>query len=115
MAPRSVRLASDYACGFPLWDGAGRLSTGDLELSPELEQDLVAWQELFDAHFHWGRGWDDSSHEQAYATAADGLADRMRWELGDGADVTVDLWPVDATRDDVHASRTFDRHPPDGD
>lgn len=57
---RHLVLMNDYCCGMPLWSRGGLVSNpvAELGISAELSQQLLAWQEFFDAHVDPLSGWD---------------------------------------------------------
>jgi hypothetical protein len=92
-----VTLMSDYSCGWPLW-ARGSLDDASAEalgLSEELAHDLLELQDVFDAGFHWERGWQRAGDEERYARLAVDTWYRLKRELHDqDVDVEIDLWPV---------------------
>jgi hypothetical protein len=82
---------SDYSAGWPLWTGGGLTSPGDWELSPALLERLQAWDDLFDQHFHWDKGWRDGAARRAYHHDAPRLVRDLERELP-AATVELDLW-----------------------
>lgn len=95
-SPRVIRLMSDYSA-VPLWHG-GMIAIEWLELSPELEHDILAWDELFQTRFHWEDGWRDLDARDEYARLGPILRDRLAAEVKDFAVVELDLWPVDRVK-----------------
>lgn len=95
---RSATVASDYLCGWPLWlDGGGVAGDWFAEeqgLSPGLRRDLVTVQALFDERFDSGSGWRGVGDDSRYAAQMVDVFLRLGRELGDGWDLTLDLWPV---------------------
>src|SRR3954454_11805429 len=95
---RSVRVMSDYGCGWPVWLDDGGV-VGDSfavqhHLSPELCRDLLAVQEFFDERFHWDSDWRDAGDDSRYAAQMVDVCFRLGRELGAGWTVQLDLWPV---------------------
>lgn len=78
-----VQLMSDYSCGMPLWGDGGLIAdpVAELGISAELADDLAAWQEWWEQHFHDDRGWDSAAARTAYLREAPPLADRLQREL----------------------------------
>ncbi|MBO3746031.1 hypothetical protein J5X84_08140 [Streptosporangiaceae bacterium NEAU-GS5] len=90
--PDEIRLMPDYSASLPLW-GAWQ----EAEFSPELLDRLSAWQEDFDANFHWETGWRSVEARDRWAAQAAELEAELRAELGGArATLTVDLWPLEA-------------------
>lgn len=85
---KHVRLFSDYT-GWPLWDEEGGTGPEDWQmLSTELRQALQTWDDYWETHFHYERGWSKGT-KPWYAAEARRLADRLRRELGDEFEVQV--------------------------
>ena len=87
----TVRLMSDYGAGWPLWAENGLTAASDWELSPALMERLQAWDDLFDGHFHWDRGWRDGGARDAYHRDAPRLLRDLERELPH-ANVELHLW-----------------------
>ena len=92
-----LRLMSDYMCVVPLWGAGGCLGNpaATLGVSAKLSDDLLAWQEHFEKHFHHDTGWDHHDQAVAYADEGRRLLARLRRELP-SYDIQIDLWPVEA-------------------
>jgi hypothetical protein len=92
--PAVVRLAPDYGAELPLWgQGFGNIAWQFTRFSPELLDRLAAWQEEFDKHFLWDRGWSSTQEKERWASEGKDLASQVRAELGDRAELVLDLWP----------------------
>ncbi|MFT3898871.1 MAG: hypothetical protein QM728_01315 [Gordonia sp. (in: high G+C Gram-positive bacteria)] len=96
---RSLRLMSDYSCGWPLWGEGmrmhGRNDDGaHLGLSADTAAALRGWQEFFESRFHWDDGWTEPGDAAAYERTGRELLARLHAELPDYA-IELDLWPVD--------------------
>jgi hypothetical protein len=92
---RIVKLMSDYSAGWPLWSAdEGLLAADAFSLSASLTADLRAWQDLFEAEFHWDRGWRTPEAEARYARTAPELLHHLRREFGPDVHVTLNAWPV---------------------
>lgn len=61
-------------------------------LSPDLQDDLFIWDDLFQDRYVWDPSWRDSFEGRLYAHMAARLALRVKEELG--SEVAVDLWPT---------------------
>jgi hypothetical protein len=85
---------SDYGVGWPLFDDRSALEPSDLELSSELVARLYAWQEHFERHFHYDRGWRSAEDAAAYAREGQQLRRLLAAEVGGRAQVELDLWPI---------------------
>jgi len=71
------------------------LAWQDTKFPPELLDRLVAWQEEFEAGFHWETGWRSSEMRDRWASQAGELAADVRAELCTRAELTVRLWPLE--------------------
>ncbi len=92
---------TDYGVVYPISDADGEVATEDEVLrvagrpiTPRLADALLAWQRLFDEHFHWERGWCSVAARDEYATEAPRLRDHLQTELSRDVDVVLDLWPL---------------------
>jgi hypothetical protein len=93
--PPVVILSPDYGGELPLMGaGLGELAWQFTKFSPALLDRLAAWQQEFDAAFHWQKGWDSPSARNRWASEARELAADVRAELGPRAELLVDLWPL---------------------
>jgi len=96
--PDEIELAPDYSAELPLWGddghGWGMLAWQDTKFSPQLLDRIVAWQEDFDANFHWEKGWRSAEARDGWASQAEELAADVRAELGTRAELLVRLWPL---------------------
>ena len=96
-AVRSLVLMSDYLASTPLWVGVGAcLGCGYLErlgLPEPLAQGLLAWQELFDAHYRQEGGWDSPDVATTYEQNGHRLQAALQKALPDSV-VQLDLWPI---------------------
>jgi hypothetical protein len=92
--PRQIELAPDYSADLPLWgcDGSGNISWQDTKFSPRLLDRLAAWQQDFDANFHWDTGWRSTAVRDHWHRQIGQLAADVRAELGDRAELIVRLW-----------------------
>jgi hypothetical protein len=97
--PDEIELAPDYSAELPLWgcDGSGMMAWQDTKFSPGLLDRLAAWQQEFDAGFHWEKGWRSAEIRDRWASQAEELTADVRTELGTRAKLTVRLWPLQDT------------------
>ncbi len=85
---KRVRLMSDYT-GWPLWDEEGGTGPEDWPmLSAELRRALQAWEDYWETHFHYERGWSKGTRPW-YAAEARRLAVQVQRELGEEAEVQI--------------------------
>ena len=66
------------------------------EILAALLDRLAAWQQEFDASFHWENGWRSAEIREHWASQAGDLAADVRTELGTRAELVVRLWPLTA-------------------
>lgn len=61
---RHLVLMNDYGCGMPLWSWGGPVSdpVAELGTSAGLSQQLLDWQQFFDAHLDPLSGWDEPAN-----------------------------------------------------
>jgi hypothetical protein len=64
------------------------------KFSPQLLDQLAAWQEAFEAGFHYDRGWRSPQLRDEWARQASELEAAARPELGTRAELAVNLWPL---------------------
>jgi hypothetical protein len=99
--PDEIELSPEYSAELPLWGddgyGSGMIAWQDTKFSPELLDRLAAWQQDFDANFHWEKGWRSVEIRDRWASQAEELAADVRAELGTRAELTVRLWPLQNT------------------
>ena len=93
----SLVLTSDYLAPTPLWVGVGACLGRDylerLRLPQPLVQGLLAWQELFDAHYRPEGGWDSPEAATTYEQDGHQLRSSLQEALPDSV-VRLDLWPI---------------------
>lgn len=88
--PDVVTLAPDYGAELPLWgNGFGNIAWQYTKFSPGLLDRLAAWQQEFDAHHRWDRGWESDEIRDRWASQVEGLAADVRTELGTRARLDV--------------------------
>jgi hypothetical protein len=87
-----VKLMPDYAAELPLW----HYHWWDLNLPPELLNELADWQQAFDANFDPFKGWSSQGAKLEWAAEGERLIEKVRTALPTGFTVEVDLWPLDA-------------------
>ena len=92
--PSKVRLSPDYNAPSPLWPSSD--ATHAL-VTESLLARLVAWQEEFDANFRWDSGWQSNKAKFRWAAEAAVLEADLRKALAGKAELTVDLWPLEAS------------------
>lgn len=92
--PLSIRLSPDYSAPFPLWPSS---DATDALVSEELRTRLVGWQLEFDSNYHWTTGWMSEEAKARWARQAAELEADLRVALGDGTQLTVDLWPLETS------------------
>jgi hypothetical protein len=90
-APSTLRLMPEYGAGWPLWEAGGRTHPTSFVLTDELRADLLEWQDFFEEHFHYERGWDDARSRRWFDDQGHRLAHRLRAELPD-TDIELVLW-----------------------
>lgn len=62
--------------------------------SPQLLDQLAAWQEAFESGFHFPTGWCSRQLRDGWATQASELEAAIRAELGRRAELVVHHWPL---------------------
>ena len=102
--PPVVVLAPDYHAGdnagLPLWsEESGQIPWESTKFSPELLDRLAAWQQEFESSFHWEKGWRSERAQAQWASEAHELTADIRRELSTRSMLTVDLWPLNDTKD----------------
>ena len=91
--PPVVTLEPDYHAKLPL-GGEGELAWQRTKFTPELLDRLAAWQEEFETNFHVQGGWRAQDAKERWAIEAEDLAVKVRAELGNRAELFVNLWPL---------------------
>jgi hypothetical protein len=56
---------------------------------------LAAWQRNFDRHCHWERGWNSREARDSWVGEGRDLADQVRAEPGDRAELEMGDWALD--------------------
>ena len=84
-----VKLMPEYSVDIPLWG-----HWKHLDLSAALLGRLREWQDDFDISFQPEAGWSSPTARQRWARNAEALEAQLRNEVGDRADVVVNLWPI---------------------
>jgi hypothetical protein len=92
--PEVIELSPEYSADLPLWGECGAIAWQRTKFSPQLLDRLAAWQQDFDANFHWDKGWRSAQTRDRWARQAEVLAADVRAELGNRARLTVRLWPL---------------------
>jgi hypothetical protein len=90
---RTIKLMPEYSVEIPLWG-----PWQELDLSATLLSRLRRWQEFFDESFRWDSGWASSTARDRWASEAEAVEEELRREVGDRADVVVNLWPIQEVR-----------------
>ena len=104
-APLVVRLDAEY-CSSAIWFVASEIDYETAQLSPELERDISAWNDLIyeyndaiqDDPRRPSPVWDDddvASHEAARIAAGVDLAKRLATELGASFEVHLPMAPTE--------------------
>jgi len=91
--PTSVRLSPDYSAPSPLWPSSDKT---DAFVPESLLTRLIAWQRDFDTNFRWDTGWETQEAKIRWANEAETLEAELREALRGKAELTVDLWPLQA-------------------
>jgi hypothetical protein len=90
--PDVITLAPDYGAPLPLWGyGFGNLAWQYTKFSPALLDRLAAWQQEFDAHYHYAHGWNSHQTGDQWTQQGEDLAADVRRELGTRARLVVKL------------------------
>ena len=92
--PAVVILEPDYGAELPLTREAGMLGWHRAGFSPQLPDQLAAWQEAFESGFHFDTGWRSRQLRDEWATQASELEAAVRAELSGRAELVVHLWPL---------------------
>jgi hypothetical protein len=92
--PAVVILEPDYGAELPLTSEEGMLGWQQTGFSPQLLDQLAAWQEAFESGFHFDTGWRSRQLRDEWATQASELEAAIRAELGRRAELVVHLWPL---------------------
>jgi hypothetical protein len=88
--PDVITLAPDYGAELPLWgSGFGNIAWQYTRFSPALLDRLAAWQQEFDTHHRWDRGWESEEIRDRWAGQVEELAADVRAELGTRARLVV--------------------------
>jgi hypothetical protein len=94
--PAVVTLEPEYGAELPL-GGEGVLAWQRTKFSPALLDRLAAWQEDFENGFDYDSGWRSRQARNRWAEQAKGLETEVRAELGNRAELVVNLWPLNKT------------------
>ena len=94
--PAVVTLEQEYGAELPL-GGEGVLAWHRTKFSPALLDRLAAWQEDFENGFDYDSGWRSRQARNRWAEQAKGLETEVRAELGNRAELVVNLWPLNET------------------
>jgi hypothetical protein len=94
--PTVVTLEPEYGAELPL-GGEGVLAWQRTKFSPQLLDRLAAWQEDFENGFDYDSGWRSQQAQDLWAEQAKELEADVRAELGNRAELAVNLWPLNET------------------
>lgn len=92
---RLITLAPDYGTDWPVWESSSRWRDADDRpaenaISAELAALLRDWYDLWEMEFSPTRTWSSRRSEDPWLTQGEALAERLRAEIGDWADVEYD-------------------------
>jgi hypothetical protein len=97
---RIIRLFPDEGRDWPLWEDhtdwrmtGYTMEPADYGLSIELTAALREWNDLWESHFHYARGWDTTANEVDWKQRGELVAARLRDEVKEWADVEYDGRP----------------------
>jgi len=100
-ARRVIRLFPDYSRDWPLWENStptwdvGYTTTPDIYgLSEDLTRDMAAWNTLWEANFVAEVGWTSDDARAQWQRDGLAIAERLRAEVADFADVKYEPWPL---------------------
>lgn len=93
--PIPVKLMNDYGVDLPLWASGGLADDGTFPITEELRERLTGWAATFNEHFDYETGWDDERLRRAHRAEGLALHRRLIDELGQGYEVSLDLWESD--------------------
>ena len=95
--PTVVTLEPEYGAELPLGGGEGVLAWPRTKVSPQLLDRLAAWQEDFENGFGYDFGWRSQQARDLWAGQARELEADVRAELGNRAELAVNIWPLSET------------------
>ena len=79
---RVLRIFCDYGAEWPLWE-EGLQVPEDYGLSETLSSRLTAWNDEFQQHMHWDRGWPQGFDEKTWNATGKRLARDVQREVGE--------------------------------
>lgn len=79
---RVLKIFCDYGAEWPLWEH-GLQYPSDYGLSESLSNRLAKWNDEFQQHMHWDRGWAPGFDEDAWTETGKKLAHDVQQEVGD--------------------------------
>ncbi|MDQ0093554.1 hypothetical protein J2T21_001421 [Paeniglutamicibacter psychrophenolicus] len=80
---RVLRIFCDYDAEWPLWE-TGLQCPEDYGLSEELSSRLASWNEDFQQHMHWERGWAEGFDVHEWNDSGRQIAQEVQREVGEG-------------------------------
>lgn len=78
-----LRIFCDYGAEWPLWE-AGMQVPEDYGLSAALSARLSEWNQQFQEHMHWERGWNTGFDDKRWTLTGQRLAREVQREVGAG-------------------------------
>lgn len=94
-ARRIIRLFPDYGNHWSLWESSTperptnySMKPSDYGLSDELADRLRRWHEEWDAQRLYEKGWDTPEQQERWDQEGRSIADQLRSEVADFADVS---------------------------
>lgn len=104
---RMIRLFPDYCRDWPLWENStptwdvGYTTTPETYgLSEALTVDLADWNSLWERSFDPFDGWADPAAREQWRVRGESIAERLRAEVADFADVSYEPWPLGESAED---------------
>jgi hypothetical protein len=89
--PEIVVFETDYSAELPLWgDGYGNIPWQATKLPPVLLDRLAAWQDRWDANYHYEHGWKSEEIQREWLEERTVLLADLRKEFaGRGVKVVI--------------------------
>ena len=98
---RVIRLFPEYGVDWPLWEDStptwdvGYSTTPEMYgLSDDLMRDMAEWNRFWDANFDPFDGWSSAAACERWRQEGTAIAERLRAEVADFADVSYEPWPL---------------------
>ncbi|RLP79795.1 tautomerase family protein [Mycetocola lacteus] len=90
----SIKIANEYGVDWPLWGPEGLTNESQFpQISDALRARLKAWAHGFNTVYHHDHGWGENiAHAEAHAAEGGILTLRVTEELGQGFNVSLDIW-----------------------